>query len=41
MFVLLFENKDDRTVHTEYYLPTVDYNVTIDGKNFFDQPLNK
>ena len=36
-FVLLFENKDDRTVHTKYYLPTVeikDYDVMIDGKTF-------
>ena len=29
LFVLLFENKDDRTVHTKYYLPTVE----IDGYN--------
>ena len=29
-------------VHTGYYLPKVeikDYNVMIDGKNFFDQPI--
>ena len=29
LFVLLFENKDNRTVQTKYYLPTVeigDYN---------------
>ena len=42
LFVLLFENKDDRTVHTKYYLVTVkieDYNVMIDGRNFFYQPL--
>ena len=39
-FVLSFENEDDRKVHTRYYLPKVelkDYNVMIDGKNFFDQ----
>ena len=39
LFVLSFENKDDRTVHTKYYLPIVevkDYNVTINGQNFFD-----
>ena len=23
LFILLFENKEDRTVHTKYYLPTV------------------
>ena len=41
-FVLLFENKDDRTVHTKYYLPAVeikDYNVMIDGQNVFDRPV--
>ena len=33
LFVLSFENKDDRTVHKKYYLPVVeikDYNVMID-----------
>ena len=42
LFALSFENNDDRTVRTTYYLPTVEikgYNVKIDGKNFFDQPL--
>ena len=42
LFVLSFENKNDRTVHTKYYLPTAelkDYNVIIDGKNLFDQPV--
>ena len=41
--VLPFENETDREVHTQYYLPTEeikDYNVTIDGRNFFDQPIN-
>ena len=41
-FALSFENKDDRTVHTKCYLPTVeikDYNVMNDGQNFFDQPV--
>ena len=35
-FVLSFENEDDRTSHSTYYLPKVeikDYNVTTDGKN--------
>ena len=44
LFVLLFENKDDRTVHTKYYHPTVeikDSNVMIDRKPFFEQPLKK
>ena len=42
LFVLSFENTTGRTVHTKYYLPTVemkDYNVMIDGQNFFDQPV--
>ena len=42
LFVLSFENEDDRKVHKRYYLPKVeikDYNVMIDGKNFFDQPV--
>ena len=35
-------NKDNRTVHTKYYLPTVemkDNNVMIDGQSFFDQTV--
>ena len=39
LFVLSFENTTNRTVHTKYYLPTAemkDYNVMIDGQNFFD-----
>ena len=41
LFVLSFENEDQRKSHSTYYLPKVeikDYNVMIDGKNFFDQP---
>ena len=43
LFVLSFENEDQRTSHSTYYLPKVeikDYNVMIKGKNFFDQPIN-
>ena len=43
IFVLSFENENDRTSHSTYYLPKVeikDYNVMIDGRNFFDQPIN-
>ena len=32
-----------KTPHSTYYLPKVeikDYNVMIDGRNFFDQPIN-
>ena len=43
LIVLSLENEDDRTSHSIYYLPKVeikDYNVMIDGINFFDQPIN-
>ena len=41
-FVLSFENNNGRTSYTRYYLQLVeikDYNVMIDGENFFDQPV--
>ena len=44
LFVLAFENDDDRTSDDEYYLPKVeikDYNIVINGENFFDQPIKK
>ena len=43
LFVLSFEDENDRTPDSNYYLPKIeikDYNVMIDGKNFFDQPIN-
>ena len=43
LFVLSSENENDRTSHSNYYLPKVqikDYNVMTDGKNLFDQPIN-
>ena len=43
LFILSFENENDRTSHSTYYLPKVeikDYNVMIDGRNFFNQPIN-
>ena len=42
LFVLAFENDMQRTSSKRYFLPNVvikNYNVTIDGKNFFDQPI--
>ena len=42
LFVLGFENDDHRISNKRYYIPNVeikDYNVMIDGKNFFDQPV--
>ena len=43
LFVLSFENENDRTSHSNYYLPKVEmkgYNVMNNVKNFFDQPIN-
>ena len=37
-----FENDNGRESYKQYYLPTVeidDYNVMIDWRNFFDQPI--
>ena len=42
LFALSFENINSRTGHTEYFFITREvknYNVMIDGKNFFDQPV--
>ena len=42
LFVLVFENDNHRTSDERYYLPTVeikDYNIMINGENFFDQPI--
>ena len=42
LFVLAFENDDHRSSTRRYNLPTVeikDYNIMINGENFFDQPI--
>ena len=42
LFVLSFENEDDRTSYYKYYMPSVeikDYNVLIDGNAFFELPV--
>ena len=42
LFVLAFENDAQRTSHSRYYIPNVeikDYNIKINGENFFDQPV--
>ena len=42
LFVLSFENNAHQTSYKRYFLPTVtikDYNVMINGKKFFDQPV--
>ena len=43
LFVLSFENEDQRKSHSAYYLPKVeikDYNLMTDGRNFFYQPID-
>ena len=49
MFVLAFDNSEDdnkkveRNSHTKCFLPRVNvtnYNILIDGRNFYDQPIN-
>ena len=42
LFVLLFENEEDRTSFSKYYVPKVeikDFNVLINEKRFFDVPV--
>ena len=44
LFVLSFENEEDRTYFSKYYTPKVeikDFNVLMDGKSFFDVPVKK
>ena len=42
LFILAFKNDTQRTSHSGYYLPNVEiknYNIVINGENFFDQPI--
>ena len=42
LFVLAFQGDTQRISHSGYYLPNVeikDYNIMINGENFFDQPI--
>ena len=44
LFIFAFENDTYRTNSKRYNIPNVeikDYNVGIDGKSFFDQPIKK
>ena len=44
LFVLSFEKEEDRTSYYKYYMPSVeikDYNVLIDGNEFFELPIKK
>ena len=43
LFVLSFENENNRKSFSKYYVPNVqikDFNVLIDEKSFFDIPIN-
>ena len=42
LFVLTFENEDNKTSFSKYYVPKVEikgFNVLIDGKPFFEIPV--
>ena len=42
LFVLSFENEEDRTCFSNYYVPKIeikDFNVLIDGKPFLEIPV--
>ena len=42
LFVLVYENEDDRQSYSKYYVPTVElknYNVIVDSKPFFELPV--
>ena len=42
LFVLSFENENDRASFSKYYVPNVQikyFNVLITGKSFFDMPI--
>ena len=42
LFILLFENEDDRNSFSKYYTPNIeikDFSVLTDGKSFFDSPI--
>ena len=42
LFILAFENEEDRSSFSKYYKPTVeikDYNVLIDQKPFYEMPI--
>ena len=47
LFILAYDNTGDNPVaansHRRYFLPRIkieNYNVKIDGRNFYDQPIN-
>ena len=43
LFVLAYNNKVSVDSYKKYFLPRVkieNYNIEIDGRNFYDQPIN-
>ena len=48
MFVLAYDNTEDNNQvsvdsYKKYFLPKIkinNYNIEIDGRNFYDQPIN-
>ena len=44
VFILAYDGDTQRTSHTGPYIPNVqlkDYNIMINGENFFDQPIKR
>ena len=42
LFVLAYENEDDRTSYSQYYVPNIEIkndNVIVDSKPFFELPI--
>ena len=42
LFVLAYENEDDRTSYSQYYVPNIEIkndNVIVDSKAFFELPI--
>ena len=42
LFVLSFQNEDNRRSFSKYYVPNIqikDFNVLIDGKSFFEMSI--
>ena len=42
LFVLAYENEEDKLSYLKYYTPTVElknFNIIVDGKPFFEMPV--
>ena len=43
LFVLAYNNTVTADSHTKYFLPRIkiiNYNIEVDGRNFYGQPMN-